>query len=187
MNIARQIHASTDFSQYLDEAKAVAQLTFEQLGVPHLIDSTTFELNNRFVGRAADASVSFRSGERVGTIRIGTKYLAVAPQECRIQTFVHEAVHIADAHFNPWTWNKGNGHNATWFNLMRHAGYPNARPTCSVNLNDFKTFYRHYCPCGKIITISSNLFGRIRNQTRFYSCPKCGNYVSISNIRKVAQ
>lgn len=187
MNTAKAVHRSTDFSPYLEEARATTQLTFEQLGVPHLLDSTQFVLNNRVIRRAADARVRHMlSGKRL-IITLGTKYLSLAGEDERISTYVHEAVHLVDEHFNPASWNKGTGHNQTWKDLMAKAGYPNPSITHGVDMTAFKTRYRHLCPCGyKKLIISAQRAGLIRNRTRSYLCPRCSRIIQYQNLVNVA-
>ena len=184
MNIAQQIHATTDFTVYLNEAKAVAQLTFEQLGMPELIDKVDFELNNRIVRRAADASVRIYYNGKRGRIRLGTKYLALAGEEDRVQTFIHEAVHIVDGFANPDTWNLRGGHNRSWYELMRKAGVTNPSPCHTVDMSAFRPTYRHLCACGKIVTLTAHKAGLIRNHTRGYLCPKCRSRIEYRNLVK---
>jgi predicted SprT family Zn-dependent metalloprotease len=174
--IARAALVRTDFTPFLHEARAVAQLTFDQLGVPHLIDTVNFELNNRLLKVAADARV--HPVTKKARIRLGTKYLVLADEQSRIETFVHEAVHVADSHLNPDTWRKGTGHNKSWFDLMSKVGYPDASPSHYIDMNVFRTYYKYKCPCGKDITLTKNRLTRIRNRTNFYLCPQCNTLIN---------
>ncbi len=179
-----EIHATTNFSTFVEEARAVIDLTFDQLDVPELKGLTRIELNNRFLRRAADATYS--TFKRQGRIRISTKYLTLAGEKDRIQTFVHEAAHVADGYLNPFAKRVLKGHGPTWSRLMAKAGYPNAPVCTQVSLDVFRELWRHNCKCGKVHSLSKNRFTRMFvTNTRRYVCSVCRAPLRIEDMERV--
>lgn len=162
----------------------MVDLTFDQLDVPHLKGMTIIELNNRFLGRAADAR--WNRFKEQGRIRLGTKYLTLAPESDRITTYVHEAAHIADHFLHPFEQRVNKGHGPTWLKLMAKAGYPNASACTTVNMNAFRKKYMHHCSCGTKVSLTSGRFSKMfKTRTRIYLCPHCRNPLQFNNLERV--
>jgi len=203
-----------DFNPIKEEqdAKAIVQLTFEQLGLPDLHKVTAIEFNNRFQNRAGDAkltqgynydSVTKTGGfnRYVGKIRLSSKYFAVVSEAEKMETIVHEACHIANDYLRytnaDWRNNVYNfkqekqtdGHGPGWERLMNNLGYKANRYHCT-SVVQFKSYYAWKCKnCDKTGMVSAQLGGRMINQGQVRLCPnhkKCGGRIFPGELIKVS-
>lgn len=199
-----------DFNHEMQNAIAIMDSTFEQLGIPQLKGCTSVEFNPKFTRRAGDAKLTrFGIWERQptggdkwvmknkGRIRLGMKYFSVASEKDKMQTVVHEACHIANDYlFNENAYWRNNeycveqeratkGHGPGWAKLMGKMGIPADRFHC-MNTLQFRTYFKYSCPCGEwSFHFTAQRAGRQKNGTSQYCCPKCKTYCSPRNFVRV--
>lgn len=210
--LAKQLFGSFDSFKAEQEANAIVQLTFEQLGLPELHKFTKIEFSNRFQNKAGDAilkqgykwdGVTKTGGfhHYEGKIRLSSKYFAVVSEEEKLETVVHEACHIANNYLKytnvDWKLNVYNyqqekqteGHGPGWTRLMKQVGYADANRYHCTNTTQFKNYYRWICSkCGKNGLITAQLGGRmIKNgQVRLCTDKECRGRVLPNDLKKVS-
>lgn len=175
-NQIAKLIAGTNYNKLEEEARAVIDLVYDQLKVPHLKEITDITWNNRLSRVGGTAIYTYGKGfanhakPKRGTIDLSTKIFSVFSEEERIQAVGHEAVHIVDSYFGNPHHKKTNGHGPTWVELMKRAGFEPLRYHCA----DTKLFRKRYetncSSCGKRWEISSNMMGRLVNGTRGAVC-----------------
>jgi predicted SprT family Zn-dependent metalloprotease len=189
MSPIRQALAKFKLKDETEHARGVIQLTFDQLGYSHLDKITRLEWNNRFVNRAGDATVTAtKTKDLIGKIRLGIKYFAIADENNKLETLVHEACHIVDQY--KWHIEGGNrkfdGHGQIWKDLMRQVGYPDASPFHCVNTSAFKSYYVFNCPrCGSSGRLTAQMGGRIINGTSSRICRNCKLLIMPFYLKKI--
>lgn len=208
--LAKQLFSDFDSNKAEQEAKAIMQLTFEQLGLPELHKVTAIEFNNRFQNRAGDAKLTqgyhydnvTKTGgfnRYVGKIRLSSKYFAVVSEAEKMETVVHEACHIANNYlrYTDANWRNNvydfkqekqtEGHGPGWAQLMKKVGYTPNRFHCT-NVVQFKSYYAWKCKrCDKSGMVSAQLGGRWINNGQVRQCPdkKCLGRIFSSDLVKV--
>lgn len=193
----REVLTQHDFNKEMEEARAIMESTFEQLGVPNLSNMTQIEFNRKFITTAGDAALR-KSYHPVykGKIRLSTRYFATASEKNKLETVVHEACHIANKylyyvdsdwrqfHYDYKAEKQTKGHGPGWISLMQRMKVPANRYHCE-NVTQFKTYYLYVCPtCNFEWKLTSNMGSRILNGTRGAMC-KCKDSFKVSRMKKI--
>jgi len=151
---------------------------FEFFGHPQLVNYINVEFCNRMNVAAASASYIKKQ------IKISSKYWNFASDTDKIETLRHEACHIVDSYRhqkgiakrNIYMYNRTQGHEDVWKNLMIELGYRNPNPYHCYGYS-FGNRCKYNCQKCKYSSIEFSVRrGNLYMKQKLVKCPKCGEF-----------